>query len=71
MTDLRKYSRSTVFRLIIGGMLISLIVGMIVVWFSYGYRAAFLTLLCFIGGLSPILLILFFLKILDIIVKRN
>ncbi len=71
MRDLRKYSRSTILQLIFGGLLIALIVGMIVTGFSYGLQAAFLTLVCFIGGLTPIILIFLFLKLLDWIVKRN
>lgn len=71
MTDLRKYSRSTIIRLTIGGLLIAFLVGIIVIWLSYGYRAALLGLICFVGGLSPIVLIFLSLKLMDLIVKRN
>lgn len=68
--DLRKYARETNTRLIVGALLVLFIVGDGLIYLIYGPGAALTGLLCFIGGLVPIILILLFFILLDWIVKR-
>jgi hypothetical protein len=69
--DLRKYSRSTLIRLILGGLFFLFVVGEILIFIFYGKSAALTGLLCFIGGLSPVILVLLALWIIDLISKKN
>jgi heme A synthase len=68
--DLRKYSRQTNFRLIIGTILILFVVGLGLIAIIYGVNAALLGLLCLLGALIPIGLIALLLFGLDFFVKR-
>ncbi len=68
--DLRKYARQTNIRLIIGGLLVLFIVGDGLIYLFYGPGAALTGLLCLLGGLVPIILIIFFLLLIDWVVKR-
>jgi len=68
--DLRKYARQTNVRLGMGAVLILLVVGVGLIYFIYGPGAAVTGLLCLLAGLSPILLIVLSLAILDWIGQR-
>lgn len=68
--DLRKYARQTNVRLGAGAVLILLIVGVGLIYFIYGPGAAVTGLLCLLAGLSPIVLIVLSLAILDWIQQR-
>jgi len=60
--DLRKYANSTLFRLILGGLVLVTVVGFILISIFYGINAAFFGLFCVVAALIPIaiLLIIFF-----------
>jgi cbb3-type cytochrome oxidase subunit 3 len=68
--DLRKYARQTNVRLGVGAVLILLIVGVGLIYFIYGPGEAVTGLLCLLAGLSPIVLIILSLAILDWIHQR-
>ncbi len=68
--DLRKYSRQTYVRLIIGAVLVLLIVGDGLIYVIYGPGAALTGLLCLLGALVPIALIFLFLNLMEWVVKR-
>ncbi len=69
--DLRRFATGTTFRLVAGGVAILFIVGLTLIGIIYGKNAAFLGFICLLAGLAPIVLIYFFLKILDWISKRE
>jgi TM2 domain-containing membrane protein YozV len=69
--DLRQYARQTNIRLIIGFILLLLIVGDGLIYLFYGRGAAMMGLICILAGLTPILLILVALWIIDWIVRAN
>lgn len=69
--DLRKYSRQTITRLIIGGILLLFLIGGGLILIIYGPGAMSLGLLCLIAGLSPVALIVLFLWIIEWITKRD
>ena len=69
--DLRKYTRQTNFRLIIGGILILFVVGGGLIWLFYGSKAALLGLLCMLLGLSPIALIWVIFLVIEWIVNKS
>ena len=68
--DLRKYARQTNVRLAVGAVLVLLIVGVGLIYWIYGPGAAMSGLLCLLAGLSPIVLIILALAILDWIGQR-
>ncbi len=68
--DLRKYANQTIFRLIIGGLLLVFVVGVGLIYIFYGQGAALTGLLCLVVGLIPLLLIWFLFFILEVITKR-
>jgi len=68
--DLRKYTRQTNFRLIVGGLALLFVVGDGLIWLIYGRAAALTGLLCLLGGLVPIGLTLLALNLLDWITRR-
>jgi magnesium-transporting ATPase (P-type) len=68
--DLRKYTSQTNVQLIAGALLLLFIVGLGLIAWLYGVRAALMGFLCLLGALVPIGLIAFFLFGLDLIVKR-
>jgi hypothetical protein len=69
--DLRRYSRQTVTRLIIGVIILLFIVGGGLILIIYGPKAMSLGLLCLIGGLSPVFLIILVLWLIEWISKRE
>lgn len=68
--DLRKYARQTNIRLAVGAVLVLLIVGVGLIYWIYGPGAAVTGLLCLLAGISPIVLIVLSLAILDWINQR-
>ncbi len=70
MRDLRSYQKSTIFRLIVGGLIIVFIVGDGLIYLIYGPQAALSGLFCIGGGLIPIILIAGFLWAIDQVVKN-
>ncbi|HET9909487.1 MAG TPA: hypothetical protein VFQ23_22765 [Anaerolineales bacterium] len=68
--DLRKYARQTNIRLAVGAVLVLLIVGVGLIYLIYGPGAAVTGLLCLLAGISPIVLIVLSLAILDWINQR-
>lgn len=68
--DLRKYASNTTAQLIIGGLLLLFVVGLGLIAWIYGARAALLGLICILGGLAVIGLITFFVFGLDVIIKK-
>jgi len=69
--DLRRYSRQTVTRLIIGVIILLFIVGGGLILIIYGPKAMSFGLLCLIGGLSPVFLIILVLWLIEWISKRE
>ena len=68
--DLREYAKQTNVRLGAGAFLVLFIVGIGLIYFIYGPGAAMMGALCLFAGLTPILLIVLSLAILDWIQKR-
>lgn len=68
--DLRSYARQTNIRLIAGAFFLLFTVGLGLIWWRYGSNAALLGLLCLMAGLTPLILIVLFLNLLDWISKR-
>lgn len=69
--DLRKYTRQTNIRLVIGAILLIVIVGDGLIYLIYGAEAALSGLFCLSIGLFPVLLILAIFWVMDLIVKRD
>ena len=68
--DLRKYSRQTNVRLVVGALLLLFLVGDGLIYLIYGAGPALMGLLCLIGGLVPIALVVLILYIMEWIAKR-
>jgi hypothetical protein len=69
--DMRKYSRQTNLRLLIGFIVLLFVVGDGLIYWFYGSRAAFLGLMCLMVGLLPLSLIWLILVGLEWIAKRG
>jgi hypothetical protein len=69
--DLRQYARQTNFRLFIGFVVLLFFVGDGLIYLFYGREAAIMGLICLMAGLSPIILILGALWVIDWIAKQN
>ncbi|OGO32438.1 MAG: hypothetical protein A2136_11280 [Chloroflexi bacterium RBG_16_54_11] len=69
--DLRKYARQTNFRLIVGFILVLFIIGDGLIYLFYGRSAAIMGLICLVTGLSPIILILGALWVIDWIARQG
>ncbi len=68
--DLRKYSKQTGARLVVGFLLLLLILGDGLIYVIYGPQSALTGLLCIVGMLVPVFLIVAFLELFEWIVKR-
>ena len=68
--DLQKYTSQTNTQLIIGAIFLLFVVGLGLIAFFYGIRAAFLGFFCLLGALVPVGLIILSLNGLDAILKR-
>jgi hypothetical protein len=69
--DLRKYSRQTNVRLIIGFLLVLFFIGDGLIFLFYGQGAAMMGFICLLAGISPVILIVISLWFIDWIVRRN
>ena len=69
--DLRHYARQTNIRILAGFILLLFIVGDGLIYLFFGQGAALMGLVCLLGGLSPILLILAALWVIDWVAKKN
>jgi len=69
--DLRHYARQTNLRLIAGFLLLLFFVGDGLIYIFYGRNAALMGLLCLVAGLSPLILILIALWVIDWIARSN
>ncbi len=70
MRDLRKYTRQTNTRLMVGGVLLLFIVGSGLIYLFYGPGAAGMGVLCMGIGLIPLLLIFLFLWVVEWVTKK-
>ena len=68
--DLRKYARRTNVQLAVGAILLLFILGIGLIYYIYGPGAAMMGITCLLAGLSPVILIVLLLILLDWIVKR-
>jgi hypothetical protein len=68
--DLRKYARSTGVKLAVGAIFLLFFVGIGLIYLIYGPGAAMVGLTCLLAGLTPVILIVLVLFLLDWIVKR-
>jgi hypothetical protein len=55
--DLRRYARQTNWRLVAGGILLTFVVGLGLIYSQYGLASAISGLICLLAGLSPLVLI--------------
>ena len=69
--DLRDYAKQTNFRLILGGVVLLLIVGLGLILYIYGSGAAVAGFLCILSGLFPVVLIYLLFVIIDWILKKS
>jgi hypothetical protein len=69
--DLRKYAKQTNLRLIIGFLLVLFFIGDGLIFIFYGQGAAVMGIVCLLAGLSPVILIVGALWLIDWIVRRN
>lgn len=69
--DLRRYASQTNTRLIIGFLLVLFIIGDGLIFIFYGQGAAIMGLVCLLAGLSPVVLILGALWLIDWVARRN
>jgi len=68
--DLRKYTKQTNTRLLIGAFILLFVVGVGLIWLFYGQAAGGMALVCLLAALLPVLLILGVFLIIDWILKR-
>ena len=69
--DLRKYSRQTITRLLIGAIIMIFVIGIGLISIFYGPGAAGMGFTCLLMGLIPVALIIIILWIIELIVKKN
>jgi len=69
--DLRQYARQTNIRLIAGFLLVLFIVGDGLIYLFYGRNAALMGLVCLVAGITPVILIIGVLWLIDWIAQRN
>jgi hypothetical protein len=68
--DLRKHSRETNYRLLVGAFVLLFIVGVGLIWLIYGQGAGGMALVCLLAALVPIILILGVFLAIDWILSR-
>jgi hypothetical protein len=68
--DLRKYTRQTNIRLIVGAVILLFFVGDGLIYLFYGGSAALTGLLCLLAGMAPVLLVVLIILLLDWITKH-
>lgn len=70
MRDLRRYSKQTTFRLVVGFIAILFGVGLGLIYIFYGRAGAWLGFVCLIAGLAPLVIIWGVLLLLGWIAKK-
>jgi hypothetical protein len=70
MRDLRKYTKQTNVRLVVGAFLLLFVVGIGLIWLIYGREAAGMGFVCLLAGLFPVIIIVAVFAVIDWIVKR-
>lgn len=68
--DLRKYTRQTNFRMVVGALVLLFVVGDGLIYLIFGTSAAVMGLLCLLAGMIPVVLVMLSLLLLDWITKR-
>ena len=68
--DLRKYVRQTNLRLIAGALILLFVVGDGLIYLFYGSNAAVMGFLCLLAGMTPVILVVLIILLLDWITKR-
>lgn len=68
--NLQKYSRQTNLQLIGGALVLLFIVGDGLIYWLYGSQAALMGFLCLLAGLTPVVLVVLIILLLDWITKR-
>jgi hypothetical protein len=71
MRDLRKYARQTNFRLVAGGLMLTFVIGLGLIYAFYGTGGMLTGLFCMLAALTPVILISGALWILDWLVRRR
>ena len=69
--DLRKYSRQTNARLLIGAFILLFVVGVGLIWLFYGKEAGGMAIVCLLAALLPVVLILGVFLVIDWILNRE
>ena len=69
--DLRNYARQTNIRLIIGFLLVLFIIGDGLIYLFYGQGAAIMGVICLLAAITPVILIVLALWVIDWIVRRS
>lgn len=69
--DLRKFARSTQWRLVVGFLIILVAIGDGLIWYFYGTQALQLALVCNITALIPVLLIVIALWLLEKLLRST
>lgn len=68
--NLQKYSRQTNLQLIGGALVLLFIVGDGLIYWLYGSQAALMGFLCLLAGMTPVVLVVLIILLLDWITKR-
>jgi hypothetical protein len=68
--DLRKYIRQTNIRLAVGALVLLFVVGDGLIYLFYGPGAAIAGFLCLLGGITPVVLVILIILLIDWITKR-
>jgi hypothetical protein len=68
--DLRKYSKQTFFRIIVGCVVLLFIIGDGLIYYFYGPTAATTGVICILGALAPVVIIVMVFWVIDWIIKK-
>jgi hypothetical protein len=68
--NLREYARQTDLRLIAGGLILLFVIGDGLIYLFYGSSAAIMGLLCLLAGMTPVVLVVLVILLLDWITKH-
>lgn len=68
--DLRRYSKQTQTRVVLGFLLILFLIGDGLIWWLMGSEAGVFALSCTVVGLAPVLLVVFGLGVIEWLVRR-
>ena len=69
--DLKEYTKSTQLRLILGFLLVVFLVGDGLIYYFYGWQAGLAGLICLLGTLLPVILVVLFLWLAELVVKKQ